>query len=140
MIIKKWMILYLLAAVIAVAAVSCNLTGSQYKGNLAPVKMDTAFVDLNIKDSNRYFLVSFEFFEKKTNNRKFGNDWFYVSNGFPSYNTIDSLIFTFVPYNRSCYGPLNILSIYEFKNRQDYLDFSEGFIGDTIISNKINCK
>lgn len=104
------------------------------------LKVDSSISNDTIKSQNgeRYFLVCFEFYKKRTGERNYGNDWF-ACDKFPSYHDIDSIIFTFDKYSRECYGNLNIISFYEFKSESDYLRFSVGTKSDSVYNHKFKC-
>ena len=51
----------------------------------------------------------------------------------------DSVIMPYLPLKKSCYQNFIIRSIFEFKTKQDYLNFNSGYKSGKIYKNKINC-
>jgi hypothetical protein len=43
-------------------------------------------------------------------------------------------------YYKSCYAPIIIASIYEFKNKEEYMRFDDGFIDTVDHRHKKHCK
>jgi hypothetical protein len=74
-------------------------------------------------NENRYFLISYSYAFKEFDGFYQGDVWFEADN-LPSKNEIDSLVFSGLPLKRSCYQPILINSIYEFKNKEDYFRFT----------------
>lgn len=146
---KKLLGLILVSVLIA----SCN---NEYEPTLVKVLKiekaeDSVFVysdghiratfktDTVIPDYNRYFLVSYRTQVKETEHENYGDIWFSCSNGFPYKNQIDSLVYDGMPYFKSCYKPIIIVSIYEFKNKDDYDRFDYNYKGNRP-KHKISCK
>lgn len=88
----------------------------------------------------RYFYVSYDFASVNHQNRGNGAVWFSCSGGFPTKNLIDSVVYAGLTYERSCYQPIVIKNIFEFKDKQDYYDFDSGYKGSLDTNSvKLSC-
>lgn len=87
----------------------------------------------------RYFLISYEYRETLGAGRGNGNFWFSTHGGFPPKTEMDDNIFTFLPKKRECYGHVIITNIFEFRSRQDFLQFTDGAISDKRTKKKKGC-
>lgn len=103
-------------------------------------KQDTVYINSDTESKHRYFLVSYTFARKNFDGINAGSMWF-ESDGFPSKNQIDSIVYDGLPLNKECYQHIIINSIYEFKNEDDYKSFNISYKGSLKqIKNKKSCK
>lgn len=79
-----------------------------------------AIVDKSTQE--RYFLISYQT-ERKDCGSTIHGSVYLVVNGFPSKNEIDSVAFTESTQKRSEYQSIIIMSVFEFRDQYDYIQF-----------------
>lgn len=82
-------------------------------------------------DHERYFLISYIVRLKNHEDKQDieGDVWF-SCDGFPKKHDMDSIVFDGLEYKKGCYQNVIVTSIFEFKNREDYLAFGYGTKAD----------
>jgi hypothetical protein len=88
--------------------------------------------------SQRFFLISYQYALKEFTGTFNGDVWF-SSDNFPSKKEIDSLVYDGLPNKKSCYQPILISSIFEFKNEDDFLRFDNNYVGNRSSNRKVSC-
>ncbi len=86
----------------------------------------------------RYFLVSYQSMLKDDHNPITGNLWFSAS-GFPTKREIDSMVYNGFAKKKSCYQSVIVLNIFEFKNIEDYIAYTDNYSGDKHSKKKESC-
>ncbi len=94
----------------------------------------------DLKYNRRYFLVSYNYQAKSDPSNTGNGSVSFYWNGFPRKVDIDSMICTMLPLERKCYKGMVIYSIFEFKNQQDFDDYSKDYNGSPEIKNKKQCQ
>jgi hypothetical protein len=79
--------------------------------------------------TERYFYVYYQENELDGTRSNPGDFWF-KWNGFPSKRQIDSIIYDFSSKNKECYQPILISYFFEFKSKEDFDAFGEGYHGN----------
>jgi len=79
--------------------------------------------------TKRYFLISYKFRLKYSDPiGGDGNTWF-SADAFPNKANIDSIVFAGLDHEKSCYQPILVNSIYEFKNEEDFNSYVFNYPG-----------
>lgn len=94
--------------------------------------------DTVAKSTQRYFLITYQYALKEFEGIYVGDVWF-SADDFPSKNKIDRIIYNGLPRKRSCYQPIIISSIFEFRNEDDFLKFGHGYTGNRSRGRKLSC-
>lgn len=109
------------------------------KTDTVVVKTDTVVPVRSLVPVRRYFFLAYSTQEKNSSDILTGETWFTSDSGFPKKTDIDRDIFSSFPKKRKCYQHLLITCMFEFKNSEDYNNFTAAYKGDKNPAKQAEC-
>lgn len=117
----------------------CSFSCNSGKITQTIVIHDTLYKSPVIVDSFRYFMIAYHVTSKDRRQTSYGSRWLDVK-GFPSKKWIDSIVYTALPLQKSCYQSIIVTSIFEFKNHEDFNSYLKDYKGDPNPKKQIQCQ
>lgn len=93
---------------------------------------------IEAKSKMRYFHFAYSVTTKDGNSHNDGDE-LVSSEEFPNFSLLQDYIFSITDQDRSCFQKPIITSIYEFKSKEDYVSFMQGFTTDKPVKQHVNC-